>query len=75
VVIVITDWARSGMTHEDRVIGELEAEAVLRGKVADKDPCNEAILERCTAAYHHFAGRFQTRVGVWNLRKRKDSMI
>jgi hypothetical protein len=37
VVIVITDWARSGMTQEDRVIGEPEAEAVLSGKVADKE--------------------------------------
>jgi hypothetical protein len=37
VVIVITDWARYGMTQEDRVIGEPEVEAVLSGKVADKE--------------------------------------
>jgi hypothetical protein len=49
---VITDWARSGMTQEDRVIGEprrSRAVVVLKMDDKERDPCNEAILERCTA--------------------------
>ena len=48
--MLITDWARSGMTQEDRAIGEPEAEAVVKRRLTKKEPpCNETILERCTS--------------------------